>query len=158
LVVVGPPQWWVKLADFGLSKRLTDSTAYHTSAGTLPYMAPEILNYLDLDTSGKYTNAVDLWAVGCIVYRLVTGIGPFPQGKSLIQYCGDESLFPNDLLIKSGVTNSISDFLRQLLAIDPKKRLSAAKALQHHWITSGEFILLPTLIVDASMLKIWQRC
>lgn len=153
MVVIGPPQWWVKLADFGLSKRLTDSTAYHTSAGTLPYMAPEILNYLEFDASGKYTNAVDLWALGCIVYRLITSNIPFPQGTSLIRYCRGELLFPDDPLIKCGVTDSGSNFLRQLLAINPKERLSAAEALQHHWITSGEFIPSPTLIVDASMLK-----
>lgn len=59
LVVHGPPEWWVKLADFGLSKRLTELTAYRTKGGTLSYMAPEILDYLDMP-SEEYTNAVDL--------------------------------------------------------------------------------------------------
>lgn len=69
LVVNGPPEWWVKLADFGLSKKLTETTAYHIKSGTQSYTAPEILNYLNTDTlSAGYTNAVDLWAVGCITY------------------------------------------------------------------------------------------
>ncbi|KAG8406374.1 hypothetical protein J3458_021209 [Metarhizium acridum] len=61
LVVHGPPQWWVKIADFAVSKRLTVSTEYHTKSGTQPYMAPEILDYLDsAKSSPGYTNAVDI--------------------------------------------------------------------------------------------------
>jgi calcium/calmodulin-dependent protein kinase I len=120
-------------------------------------MAPEIHNYLELAASGKYTNAVDLWAVGCIIYRLITGVVPFPRETSLIQYCEDTFLFPNDLLIDHGVRDIGSNFLRQLLAIDPKERISAAKALRHHWITSREYYC-QKLVFDTSLLTIWQRC
>jgi calcium/calmodulin-dependent protein kinase I len=139
LVVHGPPQWWVKLADFGLSKRLTESTAYHSkSGGTLPYMAPEIHPSLDNYTSnGDYTNAVDLWAAGCITYRLVTGVVPFPSGRSLWEYCEDKSSFPCDALLDSGIKSSCSEFIKELLESYPKRRLSASKALEHPWITTG---------------------
>lgn len=86
----GSPDWWVKLADFGLSKRVTDTTAFNTKGGTQSYMAPEILNYLSTsEGSEEYTNSVDIWAVGCIVYHLITGGVPFPPGKSFIRYCDD---------------------------------------------------------------------
>jgi serine/threonine protein kinase len=127
LVVNGPPEWWVKLADFGLSKRLTDTTAYHTKTGTQSYMAPEILSYLDADTIGAgYTNAVDLWAVGYITYRLITGVVPFPAGISLMKYCEDKSLFPFKPLFDSGIKNLGSKFIRGLLMTHPKERLSAS--------------------------------
>jgi serine/threonine protein kinase len=103
-------------------------------------MAPEVLNYLDAQvTSSEYTNAVDLWAVGCIVYRLITGVVPFPPGTSLVKYCEDKSLFPYDALFDSGVKRDGSRFIRQLLVTDPKDRPSASQALQHQWIISGEF-------------------
>jgi serine/threonine protein kinase len=138
LVVNGPPEWWVKLADFGLSKKLTESTAYHTKSGTQSYTAPEILGYLDADEpSTEYTNAVDLWAAGCITYRLVTGVVPFPPGKSLVKYCEDKSLFPFDHLFDSGIKSSGSKFIRELLVTHPEERLSASQALNHTWILSG---------------------
>lgn len=136
MVVNGPPKWWVKLADFGLSKRLTESTLYQTKLGTQSYMAPEILDYLD-DIDGEYyTNAVDLWAVGCITYRIVTGVVPF-SARSLMKYCDDKSLFPYDSLLDSGVKSLVSGFIRELLAPYPKERPSASQALNHAWIISG---------------------
>ncbi|KFZ23289.1 hypothetical protein V502_02232 [Pseudogymnoascus sp. VKM F-4520 (FW-2644)] len=138
LVVHGPPQWWVKLADFGLSKRLTETTAYHTKSGTQSFMAPEILDYADTDTpSTEYTNAVDLWAVGCITYRLVTSIVPFPPGISLWKYCEDQSLFPFDPLFDSGIQSSCVKFIKGLLEPHPKERLSASQALAHTWVILG---------------------
>jgi serine/threonine protein kinase len=64
------PEWWVKLGDFGLTKKQTDGTVYRTQAGTEKYMGPELYFYvpgLNKETS-EYTNAVDIWALGCIVY------------------------------------------------------------------------------------------
>ncbi|KFY05657.1 hypothetical protein V492_08376 [Pseudogymnoascus sp. VKM F-4246] len=138
LVVHGPPQWWVKLADFGLSKRLTETTAYHTKGGTQSYMAPEVLDYDVTDISGtEYTNAVDLWAVGCITFRLVTGVVPFPSGKSLWKYCEDQSLFPYGPCFDSGIKSSCFEFIKGLLETRPKKRPSASQALAHAWVSLG---------------------
>ncbi|KFZ25320.1 hypothetical protein V502_00199, partial [Pseudogymnoascus sp. VKM F-4520 (FW-2644)] len=138
LVVHGPPQWWVKLADFGLSKRMTETTAYYTKSGTQPYMAPEILDCLDTDTSSMgYTNAVDLWAVGCITYRLVTSIVPFPPGRSLRKYCEDRSLFPFDPLFDSGIKSLCIEFIKGLLEPHPKERPSASQALADTWVMLG---------------------
>jgi serine/threonine protein kinase len=128
--------WWVKLADFGLSKKLTDSTAYHTKAGTQSYMAPEML--YSPDGSSDYTDAIDIWAVGCIAYRLVSGCVPFTI-PALVQYCQDKSLFPLDPLFDCGIKSEGSKFLRHLLVTEPKDRPSASQALQHEWILSSEF-------------------
>lgn len=133
LVVHGPLDWWVKLADFELSKRLTASTRYHSvMIGTESYMAPEL--YEDLNSNGEgaeYTSAVDLWAVGCITYRLITGTVPFPPGRALARYCDDSSLFPDRLLSESEITDASSTFIHELLVTDPKRRLSASQALNH---------------------------
>jgi serine/threonine protein kinase len=139
LVVSGSPKWLIKLADFGLSKRLTESTVYQTQGGTPPYMAPEILQYIDTDSpNGEYTNAVDLWAVGCIAYRIITGHVPFSTPK-LIKYCTDNSQFPSDRLYGIGITRERAcfKFIRELLAAYPTERPSASQALNHAWITPG---------------------
>jgi serine/threonine protein kinase len=128
----------VKLADFGLSKRLTNTTGYNTRAGTLLYMAPEVLNFLNPSKPGSdYTDAVDIWSAGCIVYRLITGVVPFPEIILLMKYCEDKSSFPYDDLFDSGIKSEGSRFLRQLLVAKPSARPSATQALNHNWILSG---------------------
>ncbi|MFO0960741.1 MAG: serine/threonine-protein kinase [Isosphaeraceae bacterium] len=67
----------VKIGDYGLSKALTGSQqpGHSESVGTCHYMAPEI-------STGKYTKAIDIYAIGIILYELVTGRVPF-DGESV---------------------------------------------------------------------------
>jgi serine/threonine protein kinase len=128
----------VKLADFGLSKRLTNNTGYNTRAGTQAYTAPEILNFLNpSELRSGYTDVVDIWSAGCSVYRLITVVVPFPLGTSLMKYCEDKSLFPYDALFDSGIKSEGAKFLRELLVTKPSARPSATQALNHNWILPG---------------------
>ena len=55
------------IGDFGVAKQLQDGTVHANSLiGTLNYMAPEILR------REKYSNKVDIYALGCIIYELCT--------------------------------------------------------------------------------------
>jgi len=74
----------VKVADFGLARSVaTDEeegvnifmTEY---VATRWYRAPEILL-----GSTKYTKAVDMWSVGCIIGELVIGKAIFPGTSTL---------------------------------------------------------------------------
>ena len=57
----------IKIGDFGISKKLDTKSGYaKTSVGTFNYMAPEILK------GEKYNSKVDIWALGCIIYELLT--------------------------------------------------------------------------------------
>jgi serine/threonine protein kinase len=84
-VVEQGPHWWVKIGDFGLSKRFRGQQSLITMAGTPDYMAPEILAscfnnsaYGGANTNvGSYTVAVDMWSLGCILHRLLTRQLPF---------------------------------------------------------------------------------
>jgi serine/threonine protein kinase len=59
-----------KIADFGLTAAATSKLAVTTlyQRGTPGYRAPEILS-----DDPKFTNKVDIWAMGCILFRLCTG-------------------------------------------------------------------------------------
>jgi serine/threonine protein kinase len=103
-------------------------------------MAPEIHPYLRTNTptasSEEYTNAVDLWAVGCITYRLITGQIPFPDA-SLSNYVRDKRLFPYSSLLGNNIERPCIEFIEGLLNISPRERLSAPQALKHPWIVLG---------------------
>ena len=54
----------IKICGFGNSKKI--NTYGNTSLGTINYMAPEMIQ------NEKYNNKVDIWALGCIIYELLT--------------------------------------------------------------------------------------
>ncbi|KAF8242812.1 kinase-like protein [Wilcoxina mikolae CBS 423.85] len=67
----------VKIGDFGISKRIQNNdTALRTVCGTFHYTAPEILAVDDRERF-EYTNAVDIWSLGCVVHQILTCQTPF---------------------------------------------------------------------------------
>jgi serine/threonine protein kinase len=129
------PEWWVKLGDFGLSKRQTDDTVYRTIAGTVNYMAPEVCLYMQSSNTSEYTNAVDIWALGCIVYRMMTQSVPFPDLLSLQNYVGGKLALSFDNLPSMAEAQA---FARELMNPDPDKRPSASLALERSWLAASE--------------------
>lgn len=107
----------VKLTDFGTSTLNEDeSTSPRTSfVGTQDYVSPEVLS-----GDKKATKACDLWALGCMVYQMLSGISPFRGGteyltfENIMGHCrGTQPLrFPavidantKDIILKLLITN-----------------------------------------------------
>ena len=67
------PQGRAYLTDFGIAVVEEDLLRDVTAAGTLPYMAPEQLG----DGLGPVDHRADLYALGVVLYELVTGRRPF---------------------------------------------------------------------------------
>jgi protein kinase A len=107
---------YIKLADFGLSKRLTERTT--TMCGTLQYLAPEII------LSKAYGKPIDWWALGVVMFEIVVGRTPFKNKNT-------NKMFKNILGVKYKAPNTISsdlaDIIRNLLQLDVSKRFGNLK-------------------------------
>lgn len=119
----------LKLIDFGFSKVWEPSIKMHVSCGTLSYVAPEVLDK-------SYTSQCDLWSLGVIVFILLAGYMPFSgaeaaQTKNIAE--GKYKMKPERW---KNVSAEATEFVKSLLMVDPKKRLTCQSALDHTWIAN----------------------
>jgi WD40 repeat protein len=118
-----------KITDFGLAKRLdVDNGQTQSGAilGTPSYMAPE-------QAGGKVKEigpAADVYALGAILYELLTGRPPFKAATPLdtiMQVVSDEPVPPRQL--QSKVPRDIETVCLKCLQKDPRKRYGSARDL-----------------------------
>lgn len=138
-----PPNrsWWIKISDFGLSKKMEQSKALSsTVCGTLGFMAPELLGFnttpgRQLPQLGKW-KAADIWAFGETVYRLLTGVASLGDNiQDLCKYIQDQKTFPQGPLERHNVSDGAITFIRRCLDPRPNDRPSATSAQkQFAWL------------------------
>ena len=132
------PQWWIKVADFGISKRTEEGmTSLRTAMGTQMFAAPEV--FLSDDESA-YTNAVDIWGAGMVTLLILIGM-PNMNFKSILKYAvRPEEPFPYQPLTAQRVSAGGQSFVRNLLEREGRNRPSASKCLQHRWLSHANDI------------------
>ena len=129
---------WVKLGDFGVSKRILaeGSTTLHTPVSTQAYSAPEVLGLDSNSETSEYTNSVDIWSLGCVIYELLTGAKLFALEGQVSRYYFGKWPFPEDKL--KGLSSPTDDIgislLKSMLVIQPEDRPTAVGALSHSWL------------------------
>jgi serine/threonine protein kinase len=105
------------LTDFGLSKvALDDDDRCSSFAGTVEYMAPEVVQGL------KYGPAVDWWSLGALGFDLLTGSSPF---RANCHAKTQEKILRQKLVMPYFLGPDSKDLLTRLLRKDANKRLGS---------------------------------
>ena len=131
------PDWWVKIADFGITKRATEGlTALRTRTGTPAFTAPEVLGFFQRgdESTDSYTNAVDIWSLGVITFLILTGETLFKDQRRLGRYVMGSFTFPSNFLLANKVSEEGQDFVKRLMAPTSEDRPGTVECLQHPWL------------------------
>ncbi|XP_020219286.1 mitogen-activated protein kinase kinase kinase 5 [Cajanus cajan] len=122
----------VKLADFGVSKILTEKSFELSLKGSPYWMAPELMKAaIKKESSPDIAMAIDIWSLGCTIIEMLTGKPPWSEFE------GPQAMFkvlhksPN---IPENLSSEGRDFLQQCFRRNPAERPSAAVLLTHAFV------------------------
>jgi serine/threonine protein kinase len=146
-----------KIADFGLAKRLEDGSGYTRTGdilGTPSYMAPEQAR----GKSREVGPAADVYALGAILYELLTGRPPFRAATAvdtLWQVLNEDPIPPGRLRPK--LPRDLETICLKCLQKDPGKRYSGALELAadlRRYLDGTPIVARPAGRVE----RLWRWC
>ena len=97
--------------------------------GTIEYMSPEVI----AEKPTEY--GTDIWAFGIMLYQMYYNRTPFKKESAYLTFRNIEKSnfeFPHD----SSIPKSAKDLIKQILVVDPKKRLGGGSQNSHYDINS----------------------
>jgi eukaryotic-like serine/threonine-protein kinase len=120
---------YLKIGDFGIARdtQATALTAAGSTVGTYAYMAPEQITGIS-----PVTRKTDLYALGCVLYELLTGRTPF-RAETMVEMLQQHLKSEPDRITTEAIDCPVwlESVVMKLLEKDPEKRYYDALAVQH---------------------------
>lgn len=125
----------IKITDFGTAKILSttdvsENKGKNSFVGTAQYVSPELL------TDKRANKSSDLWALGCIIYQLLSGLPPFRASN---EYQIFKKIIALEYEFPSGFPEVPKGLVQSLLVLDPTKRLGCDECGGFSSLKSHEF-------------------
>ncbi|KAJ7467059.1 kinase-like domain-containing protein [Mycena latifolia] len=134
ILIAGYNRPVIKVADFGLARvrgKLNMPQVVTDLRWTAPEAHEQVVQYTG-DVHVAMCMMWDGWAVGCIVYELLSRQEPFTAREHSPGFrVGEDEIMWGRLDLHSLV---VQDFVRRLLVPDPSARISVGAALEHPWL------------------------
>jgi serine/threonine protein kinase len=126
------------LIDFGRATHLDRAARLEKEQpmGTSLFQAPEV------EERAAYGQQSDMWAVGVLIYLLVSGSMPFEHSIAGLYKVLAGAYKPMD----EGFSPEAKDLVSKLLVVDPDKRLNAAQCTQHPFFTQEGVVAAKAII------------
>jgi len=139
---------YLKLADYGFAT-VSDGSAW-TVCGTPDYQAPEII------TRQGASKASDFWALGVLIYEMLTGDAPF-KSPSNDRWDIHRRILSGRFYVPDYISQHAADLITQLLQVDPEKRLGyretdLEKVKSHPWFKNVDWDKLSKQAVSAPFI------
>ena len=118
----------LKVMDFGIAKRQATNTGLtraNVTAGTPQYLAPE-----QASNFGGVTHLADIYALGCIAYKMFTGNVPFDGDDVmpiLVAHMSTPPVPPRQL--NPAIPPNLETIILRLLAKKPEQRVQSCREL-----------------------------
>ncbi|KAI4163764.1 MAG: hypothetical protein LQ342_002537 [Letrouitia transgressa] len=146
----------VKIGDFGLaavlvapgeheSNQIKGFSRRTTLCGTPNYIAPEILD----KSKGGHDLKVDIWALGCIVYAMLTARPPFQASSSTEIYEKAKTVnysWPASEACRSFIPEEVKDLVAGLLKPNPEERLGLDDVVDHPFFSMNGGNCIPSVL------------
>lgn len=114
----------IKVGDVGLSKYISESrrSAQTQSVGTVYYMAPEVAR-------GRYGREVDVYALGVMLYEMITGTVPF-EGQTTAEILMKHLTADPDVSV---LPEKLRPVISAALEKDPDKRTPTVEEVERQF-------------------------
>jgi serine/threonine-protein kinase len=113
------------LIDFGIARNLLGTSTTGATVGTLAYMAPE--RFLHAEGGDA---RIDVYALGCLLYELLTGQRPFPGDEvAPVMYAHLNAPPPRPSAVRQAVAPGFDAVVAQGMAKEPDHRFRSAGEL-----------------------------
>lgn len=144
----------IQITDFGSAKIISrdfcdevdigeiELNGHNSFVGTAQYVSPEMLSDKSCSPS------TDLWALGCIVYQMISGLPPFRASNEYLTF---QKILKLKYEFPDGFNPVVRDLVENLLVLDPNQRLGAATTggyptlKQHEFFTEVRWEKLPEM-------------
>lgn len=141
----------IKIADFGFAKLCMTTT--WTLCGTPDYLAPEIVN------QQRYNKSVDWYALGVLIFEMLSGLPPYHQGDSPNHLVLYERITRGPAYIKwpAAFSENATDIILKLMESDPSRRYGnlqhgAGDVFAHPWFREVDWEKLAAREITAPFL------
>ena len=106
----------IRIADFGLCKKLEEGLFSYSFCGSPEYMSPEMLAGVGHD------RRIDFYCLGAILYEMLTGLPPFFSKEKTEMY---SNILEGELSYPDFISQDAKDLMDKLLTKEPDFRISS---------------------------------